>query len=270
MNRVAKLFLWTDKVFYLGPNFETDLHSHHAVQISIGLQRTLEVSTDHNEVGINNRIIITASDIRHRFSSKEQNVALIFLPKETEGANSIDSAISDESSVIGFPDTALGHLLPDLQAFHDHSFNCQKAERMCCEIIKCMQFKSFPKKILDERILYALRILENHSSQSVTVSDLAKTVGLSTSRFCHLAKQQIGIPIRTFYLWKKMIRAIAAIENVGSLTEAAHVSGFSDSSHMSRTFRRMFGLKPSFLIKKKNNLKMFQCDQLGEIANSFK
>jgi AraC-like DNA-binding protein len=30
-----------------------------------------------------------------------------------------------------------------------------------------------------------------------------------------------------------------------SLTTAAHAAGFTDSSHLSNTFRRMFGLSPS-------------------------
>ena len=33
----------------------------------------------------------------------------------------------------------------------------------------------------------------------------------------------------------------------GTLTEAAHAAGFSDSAHLSHTFRRMFGLAPSQL-----------------------
>jgi len=36
--------------------------------------------------------------------------------------------------------------------------------------------------------------------------------------------------------------AIAAIAKGASATDAAHLAGFSDSAHLSRTFRRFFGM----------------------------
>jgi len=38
------------------------------------------------------------------------------------------------------------------------------------------------------------------------------------------------------------MRAVEIFAGGGSLTEAAHRAGFSDSAHLSRTFRRMFGI----------------------------
>ena len=34
----------------------------------------------------------------------------------------------------------------------------------------------------------------------------------------------------------------------GSWTEAAHEAGFADSAHLSRTFKRMFGMNPATLV----------------------
>ena len=49
-------------------------------------------------------------------------------------------------------------------------------------------------------------------------------------------------------LWLRLRRAVELLASAGSLTEAAHDAGFSDSAHLSRTFRKMFGVKPSLLL----------------------
>ena len=58
-----------------------------------------------------------------------------------------------------------------------------------------------------------------------------------------------GLPA-WFFLWCRL-RAAAEIAMRGSsLTEAAHAAGFADSAHLSRTFRSMFGIAPSFLFRR--------------------
>lgn len=42
--------------------------------------------------------------------------------------------------------------------------------------------------------------------------------------------------------------AVAATQRGAHLTQAALAAGFSDSAHLSRTFRSMFGLSPSLVL----------------------
>jgi AraC-like DNA-binding protein len=51
-----------------------------------------------------------------------------------------------------------------------------------------------------------------------------------------------GLPFRTYVVWLRLMRAVELYSAGSSLTDAAHGAGFSDSSHLSRTFRRMFGI----------------------------
>jgi AraC-like DNA-binding protein len=41
-----------------------------------------------------------------------------------------------------------------------------------------------------------------------------------------------------------------------SLTEAADAAGFADSAHFSRTFRAMFGLTPSQILKRSKSVQI--------------
>ena len=73
-------------------------------------------------------------------------------------------------------------------------------------------------------------------------SEVASQLALSESRFLHLFSQELGIAWRPYLLWRRMICAIQTIINGTSATNAAHLAGFSDSSHLSRTFRNNFGM----------------------------
>lgn len=73
-------------------------------------------------------------------------------------------------------------------------------------------------------------------------SEVANTLALSESRFLHLFREQMGIAWRPYLLWRRTICAAHAITKGKSATEAAHLAGFSDSAHLSRTFRSLFGM----------------------------
>ena len=65
------------------------------------------------------------------------------------------------------------------------------------------------------------------------------------SRLSHVFASEIGISLRRYVLWRRLMRAANEVQQGASWTEAAHAGGFSDSSHMNRTFRKMLGLAPS-------------------------
>ena len=44
------------------------------------------------------------------------------------------------------------------------------------------------------------------------------------------------------------MRALELFVEGASLTDAAHGAGFADSAHLSRTFRRMFGINAASLV----------------------
>ena len=59
----------------------------------------------------------------------------------------------------------------------------------------------------------------------------------------------MGIPLRRYLLWLRLIEGIKVALKGISLTAVAHEVGFSDSAHFSRSFKEMFGLTPSELFK---------------------
>lgn len=71
---------------------------------------------------------------------------------------------------------------------------------------------------------------------------VAQSLGLSEGRFLHLFKQEMKIAWRPYLLWRRLLCAVNVLKSGRNATEAAYIAGFSDSAHLSRTFKKMFGL----------------------------
>ncbi|KAF7768792.1 hypothetical protein PCIT_a3290 [Pseudoalteromonas citrea] len=72
--------------------------------------------------------------------------------------------------------------------------------------------------------------------------DIAQQLNLSQSRFLHLFKENMGLAWRPYLLWRRLICAITALQADHTATQAAYMAGFSDSAHLSRTFKKQFGI----------------------------
>jgi transcriptional regulator GlxA family with amidase domain len=61
----------------------------------------------------------------------------------------------------------------------------------------------------------------------------------------HVFTTSLGIPLRPYLAWLRIQRAAGALVAGASIADAAAGAGFADAAHLSRTFRRMFGVPPS-------------------------
>jgi hypothetical protein len=61
-----------------------------------------------------------------------------------------------------------------------------------------------------------------------------------------LFARDVGLPMRTYRLWHRLLRALQALA-AADATAAAHAAGFADLAHFSRTCRRMLGYTPTTL-----------------------
>lgn len=100
-------------------------------------------------------------------------------------------------------------------------------------------------RALDPRISRAIELLQSDHSELVSAEQLARTAGLSISRFQHLFTAEVGVPFRRYRGWQRLRTAIRDAAAGSSLTQAAHAAGFADQAHFSRAFRATFGAPPS-------------------------
>jgi AraC-like DNA-binding protein len=90
------------------------------------------------------------------------------------------------------------------------------------------------------RVLEALR--DPAADRRLAVSHL----GLSSAHLQALFVRDVGLPMRTFQLWRRLLVGLVAFSRLDA-TNAAHAAGFADLAHFSRTCRRMLGYSPTTL-----------------------
>lgn len=98
---------------------------------------------------------------------------------------------------------------------------------------------------VDMRIRRVLDMLVDElQDNAISASACAAEIGLSTSRFLHLFKDNTNIPFRSQRMWKRARRFMDHANRQDSLTDVALDLGYPDSSHFSHSIRASFGLQP--------------------------
>jgi AraC-like DNA-binding protein len=83
----------------------------------------------------------------------------------------------------------------------------------------------------------------------MSLDQAADKACLSSTRFAHLFKEQVGLPFSRYMLWRKLTRAMVAIASEDTIAAAAHAADFADAAHLTRTFYQMVGMAPSVLMR---------------------
>ena len=74
------------------------------------------------------------------------------------------------------------------------------------------------------------------------LTTLSLDAGLSPRQMRHTFARDVGLPMRAYVRWKRLLGAIAAVEQGATLSAAAAWAGFADGAHLSRVFREQFGM----------------------------
>jgi len=90
-----------------------------------------------------------------------------------------------------------------------------------------------------------LDYVESNLDRAILVPELADVAGLSSSHFSRVFLKSVGLPPHLYIARRRVIRAQQRMcESQVGLASVAQECGFSDQSHLTRTFRRMVGMNP--------------------------
>ena len=223
---------------------KTDPHSHHVVQVTLAL--TGRIDFDCQAEHVSGEVIAIAPNSLHAFEGTGL-VAHLFVDPDSKAGRQIARRLFSNASVTSIPARQLGDLPARLKAtFEDPRPEDDDLRALGQSLIARLAGEGV-RANPDPRIVKLLAWVAPRFNEAVSLNDAAAFIGLSPGRARHLFVQHTGLPFRTYLLWLRLQRALEIYAGRASLTEAAHGAGFADSAHLSRTFRRMFGIAAATL-----------------------
>ncbi len=99
---------------------------------------------------------------------------------------------------------------------------------------------------MDKRIETAIELMKVDLRRVLSLSMMARSVNLSTSRFYYLFNSEIRMPPARYLRIVRMQAAKDLLETTFlSVKEIVALAGFNDESHFVRNFKKLYGVTPS-------------------------
>ena len=247
MLAVGRVHLWQGGSLWIGRGHgRSDWHDHHALQIALPLDGVcmLRSQVDGNWSEFQGAIV--RSHRHHQFAVEGATMAQLFIEPETvEGRLLLERYVDDISPLPEVQRLAMARLLGDALRTDAKTDEMIAAARAATRLLAGV---GTPLGKGDGRVDKAIAYIHAHIQAAITLDEAAAAAALSPGRFRHLFVAQTGTSFRAYVLWMRLNVAIQFAMAGQSWTEAAHAAGFADSAHLTRTFRRMFGINPAALV----------------------
>jgi AraC-like DNA-binding protein len=210
---------------YRGRSADNSLHEHAAIQIVYGVPEATVIDADgNNHTG---RVLLIRPRVSHALASGE-DVTILYV----EPLSSLAFELAGLAPNADIATAAEWTFFP----LDGHEPLTSLAERITARM-------ALDTRPIDDRLQVALTVLAREPG-ALLIEDAAALAGLSESRLRALASKQMGLPLSTWLIWRKLERAVRSLSEGASLAAAAATGGFADQAHLARAMRRMFGVTP--------------------------
>lgn len=238
---IGRVIFWGGGNLWIGlAAHPVPMHAHHAIQIAIGFSAPVEFRSSPSEPWTPYpRGALIRPDASHEFKASGRRVVNILFEPESELGRALLERYKGDAI------NALDTDVEELAAAYDAGAPDEALVEGAMSLISRLSGGIRPRRATDPRAIRAMRWIEAHLDEPISLGDVAEVAGLSEGRMRHLFVAETGIAFRPYVLWARLNRALELGFGGTSWTEAAYATNFSDSAHLTRTCRRMYGLAPT-------------------------
>jgi AraC-like DNA-binding protein len=246
----GRVYLFDDLSLWIGRGSGRGMpHDHHAVQITFCVGSEDEAFSLHtvDRPRPPLRFAIVPAHLRHVFDGRGARIAHIFVAPESREGRALARRYGAKD-VVELPAEECAGTAGAMAACF---FGADRNEGLLLELAQ-----SFTRRVagteavtpLDARVAAVRAYVRDNMARTLSLEEAASAAHLSSGRLRHLFVTETGTTFRAYVVWQRLQRATAIVMQGGTWTDAAHATGFADSAHLSRSFRRMFGVSPATIV----------------------
>ncbi|WP_246838713.1 helix-turn-helix transcriptional regulator [Leptospira stimsonii] len=251
------LYLWNSRVMYATNAMQTDFHVHYAATLAITLERPILIETEHGKEEY--RVAMVGPNTYHRTVSPGVEMIALLIDPETYEYGSISDFVKT-GEVKPLDIEVFLPLMERLRDLYNGILNNEEAWDLHLDLLQSVfPFRRLEKNI-DERIRKIAYKIRTELPDSIRMKEIGKDFSISEDRLIRLFKENLGIPLRRYLLWVRILSTVKLLKEGKNLTEAAHAAGFSDSAHFTRTFKENFGFVPSLFFGHLKSIEVRFCE----------
>jgi len=239
----STLYIWPDMTLFIGPLQCLGLHAMQTTAINIGIYQPFTLTTEDG-ITSDHRCAMIAAGQQHELAANGGIIASLLIERHSSAHHNLLHNKPCPSSPI--TPLSAAKWLDYLQMIAEVKPSKAVVYNLLTYLLSA---DNTAVTAMDPRIEKAMSSIRLAPDSDLSQAQFAAALGLSQSRFRHLFREQSAIPFRRYRLWRRIISAMAALQNESNITQAAMAAGFSDSAHFNRCFRQAFGLNPSRLFR---------------------
>ncbi|MEP6789332.1 MAG: AraC family transcriptional regulator, partial [Acidobacteriota bacterium] len=244
------VLVWDEQAIFLGLAADASLHESPAIKVCVALDGNFGLRTSDTDDWTEYDSAIIAPGQPHAIDGRHNKMVMLLLVPEAKLAQPL-APIFSQNGITMLSKDVVSKIRGvfanfDEQLNSDYPFD-NPLDDLCYKIVHAIS--TGERLQIDIRIAQSIEWIRSSREEGDSVEYIASRVELSESRFSHLFTENVRIPVRRYLLWLRLRDAMTLLAEGKSLTETAHEAGFSDSAHLTRTFRGMLGITPSALTK---------------------
>jgi AraC-like DNA-binding protein len=243
----ARYFAWNGGAVFVGTAGAIPAHTHQAIQICFLFEGRIRLRASDADEWRDYDVAIVPSRHSHGMDGSKIHLgATLFVEPETREGRALAERYL-QAGIAEVDRTLVRPALLELRAAVLERRKPHAIVEPARALVQSLTQHTEPSVTSDERVLRAVKYINEHLAEPITLAQVARVAFLSPSRFRHLFAEQTGMRLREYVLWRRFVTVWDLRMKGASLAEAAHAAGFADSAHLARTSRRMIGIPPSLL-----------------------